>query len=43
MKESVAEQADFNVVCERTNYSSVLRKLKKAPTFHQSVLHKRIR
>ena len=42
MKESVAEQADFNVVCERTNYSSVLRKLKKAPTFQQSVLYKRI-
>ena len=43
MKESVAEQAYFNVVCERTRYSSVLRKLKKAPRFPQSVLHKRIR
>ena len=43
MKESVAEQADFNVVCERTKYSSVLKKLKKSPRFPQSVLHKRIR
>ena len=43
MKESVAEQADFNVACERTKYSSVLRKLKKVPRFPQFILYKRIR
>ena len=42
-KESVVKQADFNVVCERTKYLIVLRKLKKASRFSQSILHKRIR
>ena len=42
-KESVAEQADFNIVCGRRKYSSVLRKSKKASRFPQSILRKRIR
>ena len=42
-KESVAEQADVNIVCGRRIYSSVLRKLKKALRFSQSILHKHIR
>ena len=43
MKESVAEQADVNIVCGGRKYSSVLRKLKKALRFPQSILHKGIR
>ena len=42
-KESLAEQADVNIVCGRRKYSSVLRKLKKALRFPQSILHNRIR
>ena len=42
-KQIVVKQADFSVVCERTKYSSVLRKLKKASRFSQSILHKSIR
>ena len=42
-KESLAEQADFNIVCGRRKYSNVTRKLKKASRFPQSILHKRIR
>ena len=43
MKESLAEQADVNTVCGRRKYSSVLRKLKEASRFPQSILRKRIR
>ena len=42
-KESVAKQADVNIVCGRRKYSTVLRKFKKALKFPLSILHKRIR